>query len=101
MQKTIIAILLFLSCAATAQTTVMSFGKDPAVFVKDLNYFMSINRNDQNVVLMNAFEKMVKEAKIPTTWFEQMSKTCNTMAERNMTALAHYNPYLEAVMTAA
>lgn len=69
--------------------------------MKDLNAFMTSNKMEQNINTMNAFEKVVKEGKVPDAWFPKMAMNCNSMSERNMTPFTHYIPYLNAVMNAA
>lgn len=84
----------------TRAQLVVTFPKDEK-FIKELSSFMTANKMEQNISTMNDFEKMVKEGKITSAWYPYMALTCNTMAERQMSAYTHYNPYLKAVMAAA
>ena len=94
-------ILVLITYSLEAQQLLITFSKEKAQFVKDLNSFMTSNKMEQNVNAMNAFEKAVKEGKIPDAWFEKMAINCNSMVERNMTPFSHFIPYLTAVMNAA
>ncbi len=94
-------ILLSLTFSLQAQQLLITFSKEKAQFVKDLNAFMTSNKMEQNVNAMNAFEKAVKDGKVPDAWFEKMAMNCNSMSERNMTPFSHFIPYLTAVMNAA
>ena len=84
-----------------AQQLLITFSKEKAQFVKDINAFMTSNKMEQNINAMNAFEKAVKDGKVPDAWFEKMAMNCNSMSERNMTPFSHFIPYLTAVMNAA
>ncbi len=102
MKKSIVLLLVCVGFVLShAQVTVMTFSKEQGQFVKDLNTFMTANKMEQCINTMNAFEKMNKDGKIPSAWFDKMSKTCGLMTERNMSAYTHFIPYLNTVMSAA
>ena len=101
MKRISFALLLFFFVGAHAQQVTMTFSKDQGQFMKDLGSFMTANKMEQSINTMNAMEKVAKDGKIPAAWFEKMSKTCNLMAERNMSAYTHFIPYLNAIMGAA
>ncbi|MES2620993.1 MAG: hypothetical protein V4615_09075, partial [Bacteroidota bacterium] len=101
MQKLVSAIILFCFSLHVSGQTVMTFNKEQAAFLKDLNFFMTASKMEQAVNAVSAFEKMAKEGKIPSGWYERMAKTCNVMTERSMSATSHFVPYLNAVMAAA
>ncbi len=101
MKKNLLLLLAALLTGALQAQTVMTFSKEQGQFMKDLNAFMTANKMEQCMNAMNAFEKMVKDGKIPAAWFEQMSKTSNLMTERNMSAYTHFVPYLTTVSSAA
>ncbi len=94
-------ILLSFTFSLQAQQLLITFSKEKAQFVKDFNAFMTSNKMEQNINAMNAFEKAVKDGKVPDAWFEKMAMNCNSMSERNMTPFSHFIPYLNAVMNAA
>jgi hypothetical protein len=100
--KKIQVIFFVLCCSLFAQAQLaVTFSKDKERFVKELSSFMTANKMEQTVNTANEFEKMVKDGKIPSTWFEHMAVTCNEMSGRQMSAYTHYNPYLQNVMYAA
>ncbi|MBK7149118.1 MAG: hypothetical protein IPH78_09940 [Bacteroidetes bacterium] len=98
-----IQILFCLLCFAlgSGAQLAVTFSKEKERFVKELSSFMTANKMEQTVNTANEFEKMVKDGKIPATWFERMAVTCNEMSGRQMSAYTHYNPYLQNVMYAA
>ena len=101
MKRISILLLLLATLGTRAQQVTMTFSKEPAQFIKDLNSYMTANKMEASVTAMNAMEKLAKDNKIPATWYDKMAKTCNLMTERNMTAFTHFVPYLNAVAGAA
>lgn len=102
MKKIVIPVLLLMVVAgAQAQQLLITFSKEKAQFMRDMNSFMTANKMEQSVNTMNAFEKMVKDGKVPDAWFPKMAMNANSMTERNMTPFTHFIPYLTAVMSAA
>ena len=102
MKKILLPVILLITCfSLQAQQLLITFSKDKAQFMKDMNSFMTSNKMEQNINTMNAFEKVVKEGKVPDAWFEKMAMNCNSMTGRNMTPFSHFIPYLNAVMNAA
>ncbi len=95
--------VLFFFCfylSLNAQLAV-TFSKDKDRFIKELSSFMTANKMEQTINTVNSFEKMVKDGKIPSAWFDRMAVTCNVMSGRQMSASTHFNPYLQNVMNAA
>jgi hypothetical protein len=90
----------FLVGSVNAQL-VITFSKEKDRFLKELNGVMTNGKIEKSVNTFNAFEKLTKEGKVPDGWFSALASTCNLMAERNMSALTHYEPYIEAVVFAA
>ncbi len=102
MKKFLIPVVLVcLSFGLQAQQLLITFSKEKAQFTRDMGTFMTANKMEQNVNAMNTFEKMVKDGKIPDTWFPKMADNANAMSERNMSPFTHFLPYLNAVMNAA
>ena len=94
-------ILLAITISLQAQQLLITFSKEKAQFTRDMGSFMNQSKMEQTTNCINAFEKMVKENKIPDTWFPKMAANCNAMTERTMTPFTHFIPYLNAVMAAA
>ncbi|MCS6935220.1 MAG: hypothetical protein NZM35_08745 [Chitinophagales bacterium] len=92
-------VLFTIGLASYAQL-VVTFPKDEKFF-KELGNFMTSNRMEQNISVMNELESMVKAGKITPTWYPYMASVCNVMAERQMSANNHFNPYIKAVIAAA
>lgn len=102
MKKLLLPVILFLfTMGLQAQQLLITFSKEKAQFVRDMSAFMTSNKMEQNVAAMNAFEKMVKENKIPDAWFPKLAANANAMSERNMSPFTHFLPYLNTVMNAA
>src|ERR1043166_7769526 len=93
--------LLFITISLRSQQLLITFSKEKNQFMRDMNTFMTSNKMEQNVNCMNAFEKMVKEGKVPDTWFEKIARDCNSMTGRNMSPFTHFVPFLNAIMNAA
>ena len=61
MKKILLSLfILALMNVANAQQLLITFSKEKAQFMKDLNAFMTSNKMEQNIKNMNAFEKVVK-----------------------------------------
>lgn len=101
MRKIILQLLFIMAFAAMHAQVVMSFSKERERFLKELNIYMTTNKMEQNVQVMNDFDKVVKEGKINAVWAEQMAKTCNEMTSVNMSPLTHFNPFIKSVIACA
>jgi len=101
MKKYLFLLIAFFLVEQSNAQLVVTFSKEKDKFLKELNGVMTNGKIEKSVNTYNDFEKLTKDGKVPDSWFSYLASTCNLMSERNMSALTHYQPYIEAVVLAA
>jgi len=100
MKKTLYTALLLLIVSTSYAQLVTSFSAEHDKFMKELTQFMTATKNDNNIEVLEQFQKNIKEGKITTDQVDLVIGNCNVMGSRMMSSYPYFCNYLNALNAA-